>query len=196
MRRHSRAACRWSGRARRKRRRFHLDFAAVNAGSPATMAEAGRHLGADGVLIGRASGGGANANVRWIHLFQDRSSEFSGHLGGRESRRRSVCRNVRRQRQSRAGRHRGDRSSTIFAITPACETYLESLTFISHVSVESLSGDTVRFRLATRGGVGFLAARTVAERAFAAGRRRREWNSALPTASLSPWVRLCATSRT
>ena len=36
------------------------------------------------------------------------------------------------------------------------ESYLESLTFISHVSVESLSGDTVRFRLSTRGGVDSL----------------------------------------
>ena len=32
------------------------------------------------------------------------------------------------------------------------QTYLESLTFISHVSVVGLTGDTVRFRLATRGG--------------------------------------------
>ena len=32
------------------------------------------------------------------------------------------------------------------------QTYLESLTFISHVSVVELTGDTVRFRLATRGG--------------------------------------------
>ena len=32
------------------------------------------------------------------------------------------------------------------------QTYLESLTFISHVSVSRLTGDTVRFRLATRGG--------------------------------------------
>jgi hypothetical protein len=36
------------------------------------------------------------------------------------------------------------------------ESYLESLTFISHVSVESLSGDTIRFRLATRVGVDSL----------------------------------------
>ena len=36
------------------------------------------------------------------------------------------------------------------------ESYLESLTFISHVSVESLSGDTVRFRLSTRGGLDSL----------------------------------------
>jgi hypothetical protein len=32
------------------------------------------------------------------------------------------------------------------------QTYLESLTFISHVSVVALTGDTIRFRLATRGG--------------------------------------------
>ena len=37
----------------------------------------------------------------------------------------------------------------------AC-SHLESLTFITHVSVESLSGNTVRFRLATRGGLDSL----------------------------------------
>jgi hypothetical protein len=31
--------------------------------------------------------------------------------------------------------------------------YLESLNFVTHVAVESLSGDTVRFRLTTRGGI-------------------------------------------
>ena len=39
-------------------------------------------MGSDGVLIGRASGAAANANVRWTHLFQDRSSEYSGTLEG------------------------------------------------------------------------------------------------------------------
>ena len=32
------------------------------------------------------------------------------------------------------------------------QSYLESLAFISHVGVDSLSGDTVRFRLTARGG--------------------------------------------
>ena len=32
------------------------------------------------------------------------------------------------------------------------QTYLDSLTFISHASVMALTGDTIRFRLATRGG--------------------------------------------
>jgi len=31
------------------------------------------------------------------------------------------------------------------------QSYLESLTFVARVSIESLSGDTVRFRLSTRG---------------------------------------------
>jgi hypothetical protein len=35
----------------------------------------------------------------------------------------------------------------------AAQAYLESLNFVAHVSVESLTGDTVRFRLSTRGGI-------------------------------------------
>ena len=34
----------------------------------------------------------------------------------------------------------------------AVQAYLESLAYVSHVGVEASSGDTVRFRLATRGG--------------------------------------------
>lgn len=38
----------------------------------------------------------------------------------------------------------------------AAQSYLESLAFISHVSVEGLNGDTVRFRVTTRGGADAL----------------------------------------
>ena len=38
----------------------------------------------------------------------------------------------------------------------AAQGYLESLAFISHVSVEGLNGDTVRFRVTTRGGADAL----------------------------------------
>jgi hypothetical protein len=62
--------------------RFHIDFSAVNSGSPSTFAEVAKRMGSDGVLIGRASGSSVNANVRWTHLFQDRSSEYSGTLEG------------------------------------------------------------------------------------------------------------------
>jgi hypothetical protein len=131
--------------------RNHLDYAAVNGAAPANLAEIGRRLGGEGVLIGKASGTNATANVRWVHLFQDRSSEYSGTL---------------------EGVHRAaDVYAELFAASgnllpidievtgigdlrdyAGVQAYLESLTFISHVSVVALTGDTVRFRLATRGG--------------------------------------------
>ena len=85
-------------------------------------------------------------------MFQDQSGEFSG--AGVEGINRAA-----------------DSYAAIFAISgssapvdievwasadlkdyAAAQSYLESLAFISHVSVEGLNGDTVRFRLATRGG--------------------------------------------
>ena len=60
----------------------HLDYATVSGAAPSTLAEIGRRAGAEGMLIGRASGSSAAANVRWTHLYQDRSSEFSGPLEG------------------------------------------------------------------------------------------------------------------
>jgi len=131
--------------------RSHLDFASVTSGSTAGFAEAGRHWGADGVLIGRASGGGASANIRWTHLFQDRSSEFSGTLEG-----------VNHAADLYAGLFAASGGTVpvdieVVGVTDVrdyagVQSYLESLTFITHVSVASLTGDTVRFRLATRGG--------------------------------------------
>jgi len=132
-----------------------LDFATVNGGAAAALAEVGRRIGGEGVLIGRASGTGATANVRWIHLFQDRSSEYSGTLEG-----------VNRAADMYAGMFAasGNLVSVDIEVTgvndlrdyAGVESYLESLTFISHVSVESLSGGTIRFRLATRAGVDSL----------------------------------------
>ena len=135
--------------------KFHIDFAAVSAGSPSTFVEIARRMGADGVLIGRASGASASANVRWTHLFQDRSSEYSGTLEG-----------VNRAADLYAGMFAASGGLVPVDIEvsglndlrdyASVESYLESLTFISHVSVESLSGDTVRFRLSTRGGIDSL----------------------------------------
>jgi hypothetical protein len=135
--------------------KFHVDYSAVNTGSPATFAEIARRMGSDGVLIGRASSASANANVRWTHLFQDRSSEYSGTLEG-----------VNRAADVYAGMFAASGAVVPVDIEvsglndlrdyASLESYLESLTFISHVSVESLSGDSVRFRLTTRGGVDSL----------------------------------------
>jgi uncharacterized protein len=135
--------------------KYHIDFATVNNGSPSAFAEIGRRMGSDGILVGRASGATANAAIRWTHLFQDRSSEYSGTLEG-----------VNRAADLYAGMFAASGSLAPVDIEvigvsdlrdyAGLENYLESLTFISHVSVESLTGDTVRFRLATRGGVDSL----------------------------------------
>jgi hypothetical protein len=129
----------------------HVDYAAVNGGSPAVLADIAHRLGGEGVLIGRANGTSATASVRWTHLFQDRSSEYSGSTDG----------------VNRAA----DLYASLFAASGSLqpveievtgigdlrayadiENYLESQTFISRLSVQALNGDTVRFRLATRGG--------------------------------------------
>jgi hypothetical protein len=131
--------------------KFHIDYSGISAGSPSTFAEIGRRMGSDGVLIGRATSSSANANVRWTHLFQDRSSEYSGTVEG-----------VNRAADLYAGLFAANGAAVPANIEvsglndlhdyASLESYLESLTFITHVSVESLSGDTVRFRLSTRGG--------------------------------------------
>jgi hypothetical protein len=131
--------------------RNHLDYAGVNGAAPSTLAEIGRRLGGEGILIGRGSGTGESANVRWIHVFQDRSSEYSGALEG-----------VNRTADLYAGLFAasGNLVPIDMEVTGVgdlreyanVQTYLESLTFVSHVSVVALTGDTVRFRLATRGG--------------------------------------------
>jgi uncharacterized protein len=135
--------------------RNRLDYAGVSGTAASTLADAGRRLGGEGVLIGRANGTSATANVRWTHLFQDRSSEFSGTLEG-----------VNRAADMYAELFAA--SGTLVPVDievtgvgdlrdyASVQTYLESLTFISHVSVVALTGDTIRFRLATRGGADSL----------------------------------------
>jgi len=131
--------------------RNRLDYAALSGAAPSTLADIGRRLGGEGVLIGRANGTGAAANVRWTHLFQDRSSEYSGTLEG-------VNRAADLYAELFAAS--GNLVPIDIEVTGVgdlrdyanVQTYLESLTFISHVSVVALTGDTIRFRLATRGG--------------------------------------------
>jgi uncharacterized protein len=128
-----------------------LDYAGINGAGPSTLADIGRRLGGEGVLIGRASNTTATANVRWTHLFQDRSSEFSGTTEG-------VNRTADLYAELFAAS--GNLAPVDIEVTgvsdlrdyASVETFLESLTFISHVSVVGLTGDTIRFRLATRGG--------------------------------------------
>lgn len=128
-----------------------LEYAGINGTGPSTLADIGRRLGGEGVLIGRAGNTSATANVRWTHLFQDRTSEFSGTTEG-------VNRTADLYAELFAAS--GNLAPVDIEVTgvgdlrdyASVETYLESLTFISHVSVVALTGDTIRFRLATRGG--------------------------------------------
>jgi uncharacterized protein len=127
--------------------RSHLDYSAASS----AVADVAHARGADAVLLGRANNATATASVRWTHVFQDRTSEFAGTLEG----------------INRAA----DTYATLFAASGALapvdievsgvadlrdyanvQSYLESLTFISHVNVEGLTGNVVRFRLVTRGG--------------------------------------------
>ena len=132
--------------------REHLDYAAVAAASSSTLAETARRMGAEGVLIGRATAVSAAAPVRWTFVFEDRSSEFSG----------DAAEGVNRAADAYAG---------IFALSGGpqpveievsgvsdlndyahVQAYLESLPAVTHVAVEALGLDMVRFRLTTRGG--------------------------------------------
>ncbi len=133
----------------------HIDFAALGSTPASTLAELAHHLGGEGVLVGRASNSTASANLRWTYVFQDHSNEFSGTLEG-----------VDRAADTYASLLATSGNSTPIDIEVAgigdvkdyasVQTYLESLSFISHVGVEALHGDTVRFALLARGGTATL----------------------------------------
>jgi len=130
----------------------HLDFTALGGSSTAALNDLAHAKGADGLLIGRASNSTAAAGVRWTQLFQDHSSEYSGALEG-----------VNRTADTYAGLFAASGSLAPIDVEVSgvadlkdyagVQTYLESLTFISHVSVQGLAGDVVTFRLSSRGGV-------------------------------------------
>jgi hypothetical protein len=124
----------------------------ADSGGSAAIAELARSRGAAATLVGRASNATAGASVRWTHTFQDRSSEFSGPLEG-----------INRAADTYAGLFAASGALAPVDIEVSgvadlrdyanVQVYLESLTFISRVSVVGLTGDLVRFRLTTRGGI-------------------------------------------
>ena len=126
--------------------------ATAAAAAPVAAPEMARRAGADAVLVGRATGTDMAAGVHWSLLFQDRSSEFSGALEG-----------VNRAADLYAGLFAASGSVAPIDIEVSgvadlrdyanVQAYLESLTFITHVGVQALNGDSVTFRLAARGGI-------------------------------------------
>ena len=131
--------------------RSHLDYATVSGGASPAAGDLARSKGADGLLLGRASNATAAASVRWTLVYQDRSSEYSGALEG-----------VNRMADTYASLFAASGSLAPIDVEVGgvadlkdyanVQTYLESLTFISHVSVQGLSGDVVTFRISSRGG--------------------------------------------
>jgi len=132
--------------------REHLDYLGVSGSNSNSLVEIAHRLGGEGVLIGRAANATVAAPVRWTFVFEERSSESSGDAAD----------GVNRAADAYAG---------IFAITGGLapvsievmgvkdlhdyarvQAYLESLPSVTHVGVEALSGESVRFQLTTRGG--------------------------------------------
>jgi hypothetical protein len=132
--------------------RNHLDYAAVTSAALATLADVGHRAGGEATLIGRAANPADAGAVRWTYAFQDHSSEFSAPPG-------------------EAVNRAADTYAELYAVTgtlapldievtgindlkdyASVQSYLESLAFVSHVGVDSLSGNAVRFRLTARGG--------------------------------------------
>ena len=132
--------------------RSGLTYAALVQGPATAFAETGKRLGADGVLVGRAADTRGTSTVRWVFLFQGRSSEFSGSLEG-----------VNRAADVYAGIYAASGESSAVNIEvsgvadlqtyASVQGYLESLTQISRVSVVGFDNDTLRLRLVTRGGI-------------------------------------------
>ena len=129
-----------------------VDYATVAGGSHAMLIELGQRLGGEGVLIGRPAGAGATL---WLHLFHDRSGNFSGTAEGVDG--------------------AADVYAGLFAATGApvlvdieiagladvaayakVQAYLESLSFVSHVGVRALDADRMQLRLSVRGGASAL----------------------------------------
>ena len=132
--------------------RSGMTYAALVQGPATAFTDTAKRLGADGVLVGRAADARGATTVRWVFLFQGRSSEFSGSLEG-----------VNRAADVYAGIYAasGESSAVNIEVSGVADLqtyagvqgYLESLTQISRVSVLGFDNDTLRLRLVARGGI-------------------------------------------
>ncbi len=162
--------------------RNHLDYSSLSSASAASLVDLAHRLGAEGVLIGRATNSSQAAGIRWSFLFQDRSGEFSG----------AAADGINRAADSYAGLFAVSGSSAPVDIEVAgindlreyarLEAYLESLAYCQprggggvqrrHRAVPARDARWCR---------GF-AARARPERTVAADRRGRRRGPALPIA--------------
>ncbi len=133
-----------------------LSYASVIRADPrALLAVAARH-GADGLLIGHATGPATDAQAQWLFEYQTETAQASGVVAGVDS-----AANTYASIYAASGVDvpveldvHGVRNLADYART---QRLLESMTSVSNVSVLSLQGDTVRLQLAVRGGAAPLA---------------------------------------
>lgn len=138
-----------------------VTYETLSQGPGSTLADSAKRLGASGVLIGRASDARPGSPIRWLFLFQGRSSEYSGADEGLE-----------RVADSYASLYAASGDSvavdldvtgvTSLAIYASVQGYLESLTQVSRVGVTGFDADTMHLRVAARGGLAPLR-RVIAE---------------------------------
>jgi hypothetical protein len=76
------AACRCSGRAPPMCKEITWITPAVNPAAPSSLADMAGGWAAEGCSSAAPTAQRRTPNVRWTHLFQDRSSEYSGNLEG------------------------------------------------------------------------------------------------------------------
>lgn len=130
---------------------YRLDYSSARIASADSLAAIARRLGAAGVLIGRALNGTATAGVSWNLLFQHQVNAAVGTVEGVDI--------------------AADTYASLFAATGGVlpvdidvdgirgvedyarvQGYLESLSLVAQVAVLGLTGDSVEFRLSSRGG--------------------------------------------
>lgn len=121
-------------------------------GPGSAVVEGGKRLGASGVLIGRAADSRTGSAIRWVFLFQGRSAEYSGSGEGLD-----------RVADTYGGLYAASGASVAVDMDvagvrdlqtyAAVQTYLESLTQLSHVGVTGFDADTLHLRVVARGGM-------------------------------------------
>jgi uncharacterized protein len=133
----------------------HIDYAAVTGSATASLVDLGQRLGAEAVLIGRPTVLGGVATIHWLHQFQEHSAEYTGPVDGIDG-----------AADMYAGLFAASGAPTSVDIEVGglvdvrayarLQGYLESLSFVSHVSLRTMNADKALFRLTVRGGSGAL----------------------------------------
>jgi hypothetical protein len=130
----------------------HIDYAAVAGGPPGPLFELGRQLGGEGVLVGRP---GIAGTIAWSYQFQERAASFAGPTEGVDGAA-DVYAGLFAASGAPAAIDLEVSGLVDVAAYARMQAALESLSFVSHVSVRALDGDRAQLRLSVRGGAAAL----------------------------------------